>query len=90
MVATALKRVRLVWILPILATAASWVIGVRSNTGGPSNEVSADLWILLISGLKVWLVMDWFMELREATARVRWALRVWLIALLVCLLALAA
>jgi len=40
--------------------------------------------------VKTWLVMDWFMELREAEVIVRFLGRLWLISLLVVLLAVMA
>lgn len=79
-----------VWILLLLATAATWFLGVRPGEELSAHSGLADAVILVIAGLKIWLVLDGFMELRECSARVRWAARTWLLVLLGSLLFLLA
>ncbi len=90
MTAAARNRIVLVWMVLVLGTVASWLISGWSTDPAPSGGLSPDSLILVVAGVKIWLVMDWFMELREAAVPVRFVARLWLISLLVVLLAVRA
>jgi caa(3)-type oxidase subunit IV len=57
-----------VWVVLILATAATWTLG---TSHGLSNHTLASVVILLIAFVKVRLVGLYFMELRDAPTVLR-------------------
>jgi heme/copper-type cytochrome/quinol oxidase subunit 4 len=61
-------RATAVWVLLIVATIASWILGTDH---GISNHTYASIAILLIAFIKVRFVGLYFMELREAPAVLR-------------------
>jgi hypothetical protein len=85
---TAVKRLALIWTVLMLATAAGWLIGELTTAVTVLRGFSSNALILLIAAGKAYLVMNWFMELREAAALVRWAGRSWLFFLVSMLLVL--
>lgn len=86
MATTSDRRMTLVWIALVLATAGSWWMSVPAADSAASDRLLSSVLILTIAGVKIWLVMDWFMELREAAGLVRWVARGWLLSLLVVLI----
>lgn len=80
------RNIDVVWVLLMLATVASGLIVFAGASGAVDARAAANAWILLMAGAKIWLVMDWFMELRTASGRVRLAARLWLSLLLLGLL----
>lgn len=67
-----------VWVLLVLATVVSWLMG--HGIGIPDIRV-AGVVIIIISLIKVRLVLFDFMELRGAPAGMRWAADFWMIGL---------
>jgi len=57
-----------VWVVLIVATAATWTLGTNHGFG---NHTLASVVILLIAFIKVRLVGLYFMELRDAPAALR-------------------
>ena len=80
------RNIDVVWVLLMLATVASGLIVFAAASRAVDARAAANAWILLMAGVKIWLVMDWFMELRTASGRVRLAARLWLSFLLLGLL----
>ncbi len=87
---TSNSRITLVWMILVLGTVGSWLISVGPTDSAVSSRLTPEALILLVAGVKIWLVMDWFMELREAAALVRLGARLWLISLLAVLLVVTA
>lgn len=61
-----------VWLLLVAVTGVTWLLG---NDHG---EVALS-GMLALSFLKVWLVGEWFMELREAPSWLRRAFGAWVV-----------
>lgn len=80
------RNVDIVWVLLMLITIASSAIGFVGTAGLAEERPTANFWVLLMAGAKVWLVMDWFMELRLGSVRIRRAARLWLLFLVLSLL----
>jgi len=64
---TAMQRDRVlegVWLLLVLSTVATWILGDERLFGG--DAAVAAVLILAISAVKVWLIVAYFMEVRQA------------------------
>lgn len=72
-----LKRVTIVWLMLVLATAISWQLG---HGTGLENRHLSGLVILLIAVLKARLLILDFMELRHAPMAFRIAVEGWSLA----------
>lgn len=64
-----------VWVLIVLATVVSWLMG---HGVGIPDPVIAGVVIIIISLIKVRLVLFDFMELRGAPAGMRWTADCWI------------
>jgi hypothetical protein len=70
------RAIAIVWVLLVLATCASWMLGVHeSGTPGDVHPVSALL--LVIAMTKVRFVGAYFMELRAAPLPLRLVFEIW-------------
>lgn len=66
-------RITAVWIILVVATLASWGLGVGHEISAPYAGVS----ILLIAAVKVRFVGCYFMELRDAPVLLWWFFQGW-------------
>jgi hypothetical protein len=69
-----IRRITLVWVGLLAATARSWALGHESLPGDPRNP---GVLILAIAFLKIRFGILDFMELRHATRRMRVAGEAW-------------
>lgn len=76
-------RADAVFILLVLATAASWWLGEGASMGGQPLCTAAVLAVLALSGIKGALIALDYMELRNAPALWRRAVLGWLVVVLV-------
>lgn len=70
------RAIVVVWALLVLATCASWVLGVN-ETGTPGDVHPASALLLVIALAKVRFVGAYFMELREAPLPLRVVFEGW-------------
>lgn len=73
---TAQRAIVVVWALLVVATCASWVLGVN-ETGIPGDVHPANALLLVIAMAKVRFVGAYFMELREAPMPLRLVFEIW-------------
>lgn len=73
-----------VWLLLVLITGVSWAVG--SHVFLVSNHLLAVFFILLFTGVKMYLVIRHFMEVNHAPAWLNGVCSVWLALLLASLL----
>lgn len=70
------RAIVIVWVLLVIATCASWVLGVN-ETGTPGDVHPANALLLVIAMAKVRFVGAYFMELREAPLPLRLVFEIW-------------
>lgn len=70
-------RTSLVWLVLMAATSCSWLLGTASFTGHQAAWIPA-LGIIAVAMIKVFLVMQEFMEVRAAPAWLRLASHGWI------------
>jgi hypothetical protein len=71
-----LDRTTLIWLLLMLATSFSWFLG--ANHSQALLNATASVSIILIAFLKVYLVMNDFMEVRSAPRLLRILCSAWM------------
>lgn len=68
----------LVWLIVSAATALSWWLGTGDSSAPMANAQNATaLAIIVIAFFKVWLVIRYFMEVRDAPLPLRLITNVW-------------
>jgi hypothetical protein len=72
----ALRAITIVWVLLVLATCASWLLGVH-ETGTPGGVHPVNALLLVIAMTKVRFVGAYFMELRAAPLPLRLVFEIW-------------
>ena len=78
----------LVWLALSAATAVSWWLGTQDATAPVANAQNAlAMTIILISFFKVWLVIRYFMEVRDAPLPLKILANAWVV--VVCLAVMA-
>lgn len=65
-----------VWLCLVAATGLSWWLGADH---GIADRQAATAVILAISFTKIWLVSQWFMELRHAPPGLRLTFNAWIL-----------
>ncbi|MGQ0622890.1 MAG: cytochrome C oxidase subunit IV family protein [Panacagrimonas sp.] len=75
-------RVTWVWLLLMLITGGSYVLGTQSGASGYAATAA----ILVLSFFKVRLIVLHFMEVRDAPLGLRAACEIWIVVLLAALL----
>ena len=70
------RAIVIVWVLLVVATCASWVLGIN-ETGTPGDVHPANALLLVIAMAKVRFVGAYFMELREAPRPLRLVFEIW-------------
>ncbi len=68
-----------VWLVLILATAISWVIGTDSASQLGFGPETARVLILIIAFIKIRLVLMHFMELNNAPRSLKWTGEAWVV-----------
>ena len=72
-----LHRETLVWLILMVATAASWWMGTSNDQGALSSVRWSTMALLGIAFIKTYLVLQYFMELVEAPKAMRVISAVW-------------
>ncbi|MEM7469215.1 MAG: cytochrome C oxidase subunit IV family protein [Pseudomonadota bacterium] len=75
-----------IWLLLIIATALSWLMGGEHQTPLSAGQMASV--VLLIALIKVRFVIRYFMEVREAAKSLRLATDLWVVGVAVVLLGL--
>ena len=70
------RTIFVVWVLLVIATCATWVLGIN-ETGTPGDVHPANALLLVIAMAKVRFVGAYFMELREAPIPLRVLFEIW-------------
>lgn len=70
-----LTREAVVWLVLLTATVLNWSMTDVAGAAGPGHLLGAV--ILVIAFVKTWLVIDTFMEAREAPTPLRLGLAAW-------------
>lgn len=81
------NKASLVWLVLIVATAISWVIGTDSASQISYGPKTAQVLILLIAFIKIRLVLMYFMELNNAPKILKWTGEAWVVLMCSALIA---
>jgi hypothetical protein len=79
------NSVTIVWLVLVLATAASWWLGGRASAG---PDRLAGIAVLVVAFVKVRLIVRHFMEVQQAPPPLQLGLDVWIVVVCVALLVL--
>jgi hypothetical protein len=80
------KTLAITWIALSAVTLAAWWLGSNS-AGAPASNAAITYAVILMAGIKVRVIVSYFMEARHAPARLRRWLDGWLVVTIVVLLA---
>ena len=75
-----------IWLLLIVATALSWMMGGDHKTPLSAGQMAS--LVLIIALLKVRFVIRYFMEVRDADRPLKWLTDVWVVGVALVLLGL--
>jgi cytochrome c oxidase subunit IV len=77
-----------VWLVLVLATMLSWLLGGEPPRDGPGRQTGLTAAVLVIAFMKVRLIVLHFMEVRDAPRALRLILEAWIVLVLGLLLGL--
>ena len=75
-----------IWLLLIIATGLSWLMGGEHETPLSTGQMASI--VLVIALVKVRFVIRYFMEVKDATGALKWVTDAWVLGVIVVLLGL--
>ena len=75
-----------IWLLLIVATGLSWMMGGEHQTPLSAGQMAS--LVLIIALVKVRFVIRYFMEVKDAAAALRWTTDAWVVTVVLVLLGL--